>query len=432
LKKFEFEQPTQQWQATSRPLSTLTTTRPLGQPQQQRRGRLLPMLIVSGALLVSLIVVLVSGGLSVLPFSHAGSGQTHPAAGAAPAGTIVGHVFFLSSGQVSDSSSQGIADQVQVDLSNVPAPAPGKAYYAWLQSDDPVESQTILLGRLTVSHGTAHLSYAGDSQHTNLLSLSDRFLVTEESAAVTPALPSLDKSAWRYQAVIPHTPNPQDSEHHFSLLDHLRHLLASDPTLQKLGLPGGLDIWLFRDAQKILEWAGSARDDWNLGDTGLMHRQFIRILDYLDGIEFVQGDVPPGTPVLVDPHIGRVGLLQFDANQQPPGYLHHIAIHLQGVVQSPGSNSEQQALAQQISAALSKVQALYEKIRQDAIQLVRMSDAQLRQPAALALLDTMVKQAQDAFLGQFDPQSGEIQSGITQIHYAIQRLATLDVTAIKQ
>ncbi|MBE3567161.1 MAG: hypothetical protein IMW90_15695 [Thermogemmatispora sp.] len=446
MKPFRFEQPTRPGPATGsnssyssgsnssggqQPLSPLPTTRPLGQfgSGAPRRRPWLPTIIVGLALVASLVVLLVSGGLNLLPFAHSSGTKSQPA-GAGATSDVIGHVFFLSSGQVNVSTSQGIADQVQVDLSKVPPPAPGKAYYAWLQSDNSVESQSILLGKLALSQGTAQLFYKGDPQHTNLLAIASRFLVTEEDAATTPTVPSLDRSTWRYLAVIPNTPDPQDSEHHYSLLDHLRHLLALDPTLQKLGLPGGLDIWLFRNGQKILEWAGAARDDWNHGSTDLMHRQFIRILDYLDGIEFLGNDVPAGSPVLVDPHIGRVGLLQFDANQQPPGYLHHIGIHLEGVVQSPGSTREQQELAQQITEALNKVQSLYQQIRQDAIQLVHMSSSQLRQPAALALLDTLVKQAQDAFVGQFDPQTGELQDGVTQIHYAIERLATLDVTPL--
>src|SRR5436190_19174470 len=45
-----------------------------------------------------------------------------------------------------------------------------------------------------------------------------------------------------------------------TVLQHLRHLLADAPELTPLRLYGGLDIWLFRNTQKILEWAGSARD----------------------------------------------------------------------------------------------------------------------------------------------------------------------------
>jgi hypothetical protein len=66
----------------------------------------------------------------------------------------------------------------------------------------------------------------------------------------------------------------------------------------------------------------------------------------------------------------------------------------------------------------------------DAKKLVVMSNAQLLQPSTLSLLDDMTKHAQDAYIGQFDPETGEIQDGVTQIHYAIQRLAAMDVTVV--
>ena len=310
-------------------------------------------------------------------------------------------------------------------------PSAGKSYYAWLLNDDPVEGKALLLGQLQVNHGLVHFQYDGDQQHTNLLEVTNRLLVTEEDAGITPITPSLDKSAWRYMAEFPQKPNPLDTVHHFSLLSHLRHLLASDPTLALLGMPGGLDIWLFRNVQKILEWSGSARDDWSVRDTALMHRQFIRILDYLDGLSYVQNDVPVDSPVLVNERIARVSLLEFDVQHQvPPGFLYHIALHLKGLVDSPGATTAQKQLAIQVDTAINKVQALLEQVHQGAKKLVMMTGAQLLQPATLSLLDDMVKHAQDAFVGQFDPATGEIQDGVTQIHFAIQRLASMDVVVM--
>jgi hypothetical protein len=393
----------------------------------RRKGRLVPILIVSSALLVSAILVLASTGLRAFLPPPLFAGNAHSYA-TAPANRVVGHVLFSSSGQVREDSSQGIADEIQIDLANIPNPAAGKSYYAWLLNDNPVEGNALLLGRMQVNHATVHLQYVGDAQHTNLLGVSNRLLITEEDAATAPTLPSLDTSTWRYVAQFPQTPNPLDTTHHYSLLDHLRHLLASDPTLNSLGMPGGLDIWLFRNVQKILEWSGSARDDWAAQDAALMHRQIIRILDYLDSSTYVQNDVPAGTPVLVNDRIARVGLLEFDVQrQEPPALLYHIDLHLHGMVQSPGASAEQKSLALQIDTALSKVQALLEQVHQDAKQLVLLTNAQLLQPSSLSLLDDMVKQAQDAFVGQFDSTTGEIQDGIMQIHYAIQRLATMEV-----
>ena len=413
---------------------TTRTTQPLGPTTVKRRGKRVPLFLAGGIVLVSVLLIVTGAGLGMMPslpslaLGSTANGTTHTPL-ASP--RVVGHIFFGSSGQVQETTNQGIADEIDLNLSNIAAPAPNKSYYAWLLSDDPTEGKALLLGTLAVNHGTVHLHYAGDAEHSNLISVMNRLLITEEATTPAPDLPSLDSSTWRYAASIPQTPNPIDSVHHFSLLSHLRHLLASDPLLEEVGLPGGLDIWLFRNTQKIFEWAGSARDDWSPAGLGILHRQSIRILDYLDGANFVQNDVPLDTPFLVDSHIGRVGLLEFDVqHQQPPGYLYHIGLHIQGLATSPGVTAEQKQLAISIDTALSKVQALLERVRQDAKQIVAMTDAQLLQPAALSILDDMVKLAQDMFVGSFDPATGQIANGVTQIHYAIQRLATLEVTVL--
>ena len=129
--------------------------------------------------------------------------------------------------------------------------------------------------------------------------------------------------------------------------------------------------------------------------------------------------------------LARVSLLEFDIQHQvPPGFLYHIALHLKGLVDSPGATTAQKQLAIQVDTAISKVQALLEQVHQGAKKLVMMTGAQLLQPATLSLLDDMVKHAQDAFVGQFDPTTGEIQDGVTQIHFAIQRLASMDVVVM--
>ena len=398
--------------------------------QTQHKRPLLPIFFTCLTLLIISMLVLVGMNLNSLLPTTLPARPAQASGQVAPANNVVGHVFFMSSGQVNETSSQGIADEVEIDLSHIVNPARGNAYYAWLLGDNPVEDSTLLLGVLNVQHGVVHLQYMGDTQHTNLLAFASRFLITEEPSSPPPTVPSPDTRTWRYSAAFPRTPNPLDKIHHFGLLDHLRHLLALDPTMQELGLPGGLDIWLFRNVQKILEWAGSARDDWSVPNTDFMHRQFIRILDYLDGLKFVQRDVPLGTPVLVDPHIAQVGLLEFDApNQEPPGLLYHIGIHLNGLVQSPGASPAQQQLATAIDNAINKVQALLEQVHADAIKLFAMNAEQLVQPAALSILDDMVTNAQLAYTGQFDSTTGNIHNGVTQIHYAIELLATMGVSS---
>ncbi|MEO8970988.1 MAG: hypothetical protein ABI406_05220, partial [Ktedonobacteraceae bacterium] len=399
-------------------------------PTQQHKRPLVPIFLTCLVLLLVSVFVLVGMNLdSLLPVTPPRNTAHAQNQVAPPVSTIVGHVFFMSSGQVNENTSQGIADEVQLELSHISSPARGNSLYAWLIGDNPAEGGTLLLGTLNVNKGNVQLQYAGDAHHTNLLTFASRFLVTEEPTAPPPIVPSPDTSTWRYSAAFPRTPDPLDTAHHFGLLDHLRHLLASDPTMQELGLPGGLEIWLFRDVQKVLEWAGSARDDWSVPNTPFMQRQFVRILEYLDGLSNMQKDLPPGAPVLVDPHIAQVGLLEFNPQQEPPALLYHMGIHLRGLVQSPGASSAQQQLATRIDEAINKVQALLEQVHSDAKKLFALSAAQLVQQPALSLLDDMVTNAQLAFAGQFDATTGTVQNGVTQIHYAIAMLATMNVSS---
>src|SRR5205085_10272737 len=107
--------------------------------------------------------------------------------------------FFFSSGKVKPNTNSGSNDEFQINLQNIPNPQAGKSYYAWLLPDkSQSEGAPLLLGKLTVNHGVIHFSYAGDGHHTNLLAIMSRFLITQEDANITPAVPSPDLSAWRY------------------------------------------------------------------------------------------------------------------------------------------------------------------------------------------------------------------------------------------
>ena len=180
----------------------------------------------------------------------------------------MGHAYFVSSGFISPDSKEGIADELQINLINVsPAPS-GKSYYAWLLNDKNLDWKPIYLGQLAYNNGTLNLFYAGDAVHSNLLATNSRFLVTEEDASTIPTSPSLDPHAWVYYAEFSQIkPVPTDPKS-YSLYDHIRHLLSDDPKVKAAGLTGGLDIWLYRNTEKILEWAGSARDFLEIQERG--------------------------------------------------------------------------------------------------------------------------------------------------------------------
>jgi serine/threonine protein kinase len=384
-----------------------------GRLRLRNRQRLLLALVSVALLIVAVLSIALSAGVG-----------TRGLSGAPLANTAVGAVSFLSSGQGDPTRNLGVDDEVQIDLRQLPAPPAGESYYAWLLSDASVsDGQAILLGKLALgTQGQVSLTYRGDGQHTNLLAGFSQFLVTAESSQVTPVTPALDRGNWRYYGEIPQQPNPSDTAHHYSLLDHLRHLLAQDPELNALGLPGGLSYWLSTNTDQVRGLAASTPASWSAQNTIHLRRQLVRVLDYLDGAEAVGADLPAGTPLLVDPHLARVGLLEFNpAVDNPPGYIYHVASHLRGLDSSPGRTDAQHALALEIVSALDVVRQELERARLDAKQLLGLDDARLLSPSTLPVLNDLVKQTALAFGGQ--SQAG----GVVWIHARLQGLATIPV-----
>lgn len=416
-------------QTTSAPLQTGTMQIfPAAASLKQRRPPLFGSwyIIVSVALLFIILGTL--GIIILFPRTNA----------VVVANQLVGHAFFLNSGQLSENGPQGINDELQIDLSNIPNPSAGKSYYAWILSDkNQSESVPILIGRLTLNHGNVHFLYKGDQQHTNLLALVSRFLITEDSTSTPSANALLDTGMWRYYGEIPQAPSPVD-QLHFSMLDHLRHLLVESPELRIRGLHGGLALWFARNISTISELANNARDDWHRNEPQSIHDQVVSILDYLDGKSFVRTDVPPGTPLLADPRNSQVALLgpapnnpdppgYVYNNEVPPGYVYLIAIHMNGAIQSPQTTPDQRKLAIQINAGLDNVRRLLEAVQHDAKQLLSMSNVQLLQPSSLSILDDLATQAQYAYTGQLNPSTGQSEGGAIWIYGNLQRLTTFDV-----
>lgn len=396
-------------------LARLAERIPAPQAVRQLRG---PRLIIAIALLCALLV----SGLGAVILARRNATAAPVVAGA------VGQAFYLSSGQLNATTTVGINDEVQINLQGISTPQAGKSYYAWLLPDlSQSEAPDILLGKLTVQGGAAHLLYPGDSQHTDLLAITSRFLITEEASTVTPDVPTPNLSAWRYYAALPQTPAAGQK---YSLLDHLRHLLAKDPDLEARGLHGGLDIWALRETQATFQWALTARDDWNAHNYEGVRRRSIAILDYLDGSANVGRDTPAGAPIYADAHVAQVGMLEFDqASQNPPGYLYHIALHLNGVLQSPGATPTQRTEATRITKALSNVKVALTQARHDAMLLSHMNDAQMAQPSTLSLLNDLVTATTTAYQGKTNPATNQMEDGMSQLYPEAQKLATFRVTS---
>lgn len=409
---------------------TRRRTVPLPPPVQQqpssipsRSSSILPKVLA-----ILAIFALAIGGLGSFLLFY----QKVPETTAAAAPVVLGRVAFLSSGQLSENSNQGIDDEVMVDLRNIPDPAAQKSYYGWLLGDkNQSDERAILLGVLHPNKGTVHLLYPGDAAHTNLLAITSRFLITEEDASVTPLSPTPDYNAWRFYGEIAQTPlNEPGNTQNYSYLDHLRHLLASDPTLDQMELPGGLNNWLYRNTSKVLEWMTSMREPWeDSKDIGFVRRQTIRALTYLDGMSYVQQDLPANTPFLVNERLARVGLVDVKGpTQDPPGYLTHIVHHLNGLLQSPGATPEMRKIVADIVTALNNVKYWLTQLRMDTQKIMKMTDAQLRQPGTLNLINDMIDNATKAYSGQIDPATGETHQGISWVHNHMQLIATFNIS----
>ena len=420
------------------------STPPLQAPSVVKTGSKRPKRSIVLALLV-LLLLLIGGSLGAFLLLPR---LLHPSPIASD--TIVGHAFFVSSGQLND-GAQGIADKLQVDVQDVQPPSAGKSYYLWLLGDKdpllqepdllvpaPIHPPLLLTNNLPVQNNIVRYTYQGDAQHNNLLSETSRLLITQEDAGQTPTSPSSNPSTWVYYAQLPQALIP-GAEPRLRGLDHIRHLYYNEDHLKVLALYGGLDIWVFRNTEKILEWSTSARDDFN-GTTssyGLMHSLFINILDYLDGSSNVHVDVPPGTPVEADANISRVSLLTVDPTRQgvaqyldtdPPGDLDHMALHLSELVKAPDASPSTRQLAQSILIAADNAKMWLTQVRMDAKALFNMSPAQLAQPAAQSLLEDLVEQATYAYIGQLNATTNTTNPGIVQAHYDVQKLATFDIT----
>ncbi|GHO82054.1 hypothetical protein [Dictyobacter formicarum] len=410
--------PVRSQQQTSQPL-------PPGGPNKQHPRRLPAVFAV---ITMALILAIIG---SFLVFSR--SFQSIASQPAAPVN--IGRLTFTSSGQVNENSSQGIADQVVLDAHNLPTPAAGKKYYAWLLGDKSQNDPTsIALGALTINNGNAHLFYAGDAQHSNLLLHSSRVLITEEDATMPPLSPSVDMHSWRYYGEFSSTPiKAADNVKNYSYLDHLRHLLAADPTLDELELPGGLNIWLYNNTGKIVEWTTSMRETWqDTKDSAFIRRQTLRVLAYLDGTTYLYKDLPPKSPLLVNERLARIGLVDVAGpNQQPPSYMDHIEHHLSGLLQADNTSTTLRKQINDLTTALDGINFWLGKIRQDAQKIVKMDDNQLRQPDTLTLINDMIDNANHAFAGQLDPSTNQMRQGVIWLHDHMQALATIDLTVVK-
>ena len=377
----------------------------------------------AGVIIALLLLSLIAVPLLLLP-PFPTTPKTSPAA--APVGVLA----FMSSGQFDPSTTRGYNDIITMSLRSLPAPDRGRFYYIWLLPDSGDDTTPPLLIGSLHTGGPINIIYSSPT-HINLLASYSGVRITVQSSKNAPAIPSQNPADWRWQGIFPNTPTPGD-ENHYSLLSHLRHLLARDPTLQANQIPGGLAIWLTRNVSKVEEWASAAQGDWHSAQTDVsqIHNQMLRILEYLDGEFYYTRDVPTGSVWLVDPQAGKIGLLDRVPNQNPPGFLVHVDIHLTGLAEAPGHTLQQKQLAILVDTVIQRMSADLLQVRTDAAKLVNMNAQQIRKQGNEAILNDIVMLTSETNSGWFDPHTGENVGGGVWLASRLQQLATISVSSV--
>ncbi|GCE28049.1 hypothetical protein KDA_35330 [Dictyobacter alpinus] len=349
---------------------------------------------------------------------------------------VVGNAYFTSSELFDTDGQKGANDGINVILNNLTSPKADKSYYVWLLPDTQAgEANTIPMGKLSEIHdSTATLSYISPT-HNNLLKLGSRILITEENSAIAPSTPTTDKSMWRYYAEIPQGNGPGMPMNNNngsmnmaggSQLDHLRHLLYLDPTLQNkdlnVNLQGGVAFWFHQNIQKVMLLAKDARDKNNTATT---RSDAIKILDYIDGSQYVSQDIPGGTKFLIDGRVGRIGLLTLDSeHENPAGFERLMGHHLSGLSEAANITADQKQQINQINASVNGIVDRLNMVRTDATKL-------LANPNDTNSLNDLYTQSTDAYLGQFDPATGNRVGGAVWVYDHIQHLSSFTVKIYK-
>lgn len=193
---------------------------------------------------------------------------------------------------------------------------------------------------------------------------------------------------------------------------------------------GVVRVWNALSGQEIHGFFSDTQQSMSNGDADLIHRHLLRILDYLDGSSYSWRDVPSGSPWLVDPLAGKIGLINVVPNQEPPGYLAHVDLHVAGLASAPGHTSEQQQVAIAVDHVIARMSDDLMRVRRDAAQLVQLSDVQLGQPDTLTVLNEMAALTTEVKGGWLDPKTNEDIGGVLWISAQLQQLASIPVAEI--
>jgi hypothetical protein len=319
----------------------------------------------------------------------------------ADAGSMVGQVFFQD-------DALGHEDVLRLELKNVTAPPQGKMYVAWLQDST---RHLLPLGPLSVHNSAISFGYPGDTRHTNLLSVVQGVVITQEN---TSALPSTAGGQIVFQA-------------HFdsASLPYIKNILYATPNFpSNQGVASGLlDV-----VKSLNDKAGSIVDTLQNSphDYALARRQAIRIIELIDGTAYAtsSGDLPAGVPSQLRTPAGLL------TSPMQSGYIDTLTAQLDALQAATGTNTPLLQHIQHVRHAISDLQDWVKKIRAYDVQLVKAAD--LSNPASIGVALQLKRLAADSYTGRtIPPNQGPLPSigsaGAYQAYVESQYMATLNL-----
>lgn len=320
--------------------------------------------------------------------------------GTTQSGTQTGQVFFQD-------SALGHNDQLHLVLNNVSAPTSGKGYFAWMED---TSHHMHLLGELQVQHGSITYVYAGDAQHTNLLTIINSVFVTQENSDGFPAQPSGSRV---YQAMI----DTKD-------FTAIKTLLTA--------LPGSNDqrsaVAIVLDTIKSMnDKAGSIADTMQAkNDYQLVRRQAIRIIEALESDKSArqQGDLTKKDQV--EDGV-TVGLLTTSSHK---GYLDTLDQQVDAVINASADDQTVLAHAKNAKNAITDLRDWLQKIRTYDVQLLKAAD--LKDPTMIGVALQLKKLAADSYTGRIippnvNPTSDPGSAAALQVYSECQYMATMSM-----
>ena len=165
-----------------------------------------------------------------------------------------------------------------------------------------------------------------------------------------------------------------------------------------------------------------AKDARESGQSATIQSDTIKILDYIDGSQYVSRDVPANTPLMADPTASRLGLLTLDSeHENPTGFDRLMGHHLTGLTEAGGTTASEKSQIAQINAAVNQIV--------DTLALMRTeSTSLLANPNSGNTLDNLYMQSLNVYYGQFDPATGNRQGGAIWVYDHIQHLSHFTIT----